>query len=81
MSLTGIIFLICTIVPLGFGIWAQTHAGQAHVRLRYSEVRPRNGMTGAQAAAAVLRSSGLSDVTIHRSRAGCRTTTTRATAR
>ena len=29
-------------------------------------MRPRNGLTGAQAAAAVLRSSGLSDVTIHR---------------
>jgi uncharacterized protein len=63
MSLTGI-FLICTIIPLGFGIWAQTQVKRTFKR--YSEVRPRNGLTGAQAAAAVLRSSGLSDVTIHR---------------
>jgi hypothetical protein len=63
MSLTAI-FLICTVVPLGFGIWAQTQVKRTFNR--FSEVRPRNGMTGAQAAAAVLRASGLSDVKIHR---------------
>jgi len=62
MSLTAI-FLICTVVPLLFGIWAQAQVSRTFKR--YSEVRPRNGMTGAQAAAAVLRASGLSDVTIH----------------
>jgi uncharacterized protein len=63
MSLTAI-FLICTIIPLAFGLWAQRQVSRTFKR--YSEVRPRNGLTGAQAAAAVLRVSGLSDVSIQR---------------
>jgi uncharacterized protein len=61
VSLTAI-FLICTVVPLGFGLWAQSQVKRTFKR--YSEVRPRNGLTGAQAGAAVLQSSGLSDVRI-----------------
>jgi uncharacterized protein len=63
MSLTAI-FLICTVVPLLFGLWAQSQVKRTFKR--FSEVRPHNGMTGAQAAAAVLRSSGLADVQIRR---------------
>ena len=56
------LFLVCTIVPLLFGLWAQTRVKSTFKK--YSQVRPRNGMTGAEAAAAVLRSSGLPDLQI-----------------
>src|SRR5687768_6746668 len=49
-------------VPLLFGLWAQWRVKS--VFTRYSQVRPRNGMTGAQAAAAVLRSTGLDGLQI-----------------
>jgi hypothetical protein len=61
MSLTAIM-LICAIVPLLFGLWAQMRVKKTFKR--YSEVRTRNGMTGNDAAAAVLRSSGLDGVSI-----------------
>jgi len=61
MSLTGI-FLICTIIPLGFGLWAQMKVKRTFAK--YSQVAPRNGMSGADAAAAVLRSSGLPNLSI-----------------
>ena len=56
------LFLVCTIVPLAFGLWAQMKVKRTFAR--YSEVAPRNGLNGAQAAAAVLRSSGLPDLQI-----------------
>jgi uncharacterized protein len=61
MSSIGL-WLICAAVPLAFGLWAQLKVKRTFAR--YSQVRPRNGMTGAEAAAAVLRASGLSDLTI-----------------
>ena len=61
MSLTGI-FLVCTIIPLLFGLWAQLQVKRTFSR--YSQVPTASGMTGAQAAEAVLRSSGLSGVSI-----------------
>ena len=61
MSLT-VIWLVCMIVPLVFGLWAQRKVKTTFER--YSQVGVRNGMTGAQAAAAVVRASGLSDVEI-----------------
>jgi hypothetical protein len=61
MSLT-IVWLVSMIVPLGLGLWAQMRVKRTFAR--YSEVRPRNGMTGAQAAAEVVRASGLPDVEI-----------------
>jgi uncharacterized protein len=61
MSTTGI-FLICTIVPLLFGLWAQLQVKRTFKR--YSQVPTSSGMTGAQAAAAVLQASGLQGVTI-----------------
>jgi uncharacterized protein len=56
------LFLATAIVPLLFGLWAQMKVKRTFDR--YSHVAPRNGMTGADAAAAVLRSSGLRDLAI-----------------
>jgi len=61
MSTTAL-FLVCTAVPLLFGLWAQWRVKSTFQR--YAQVPPRNGLTGAQAAAAVLRSSGLPDLQI-----------------
>ena len=52
----------CTIIPLLFGLWAQMRVKSTFKR--YSQVAPRNGMSGAQAAAAVLQSSGLPNLQI-----------------
>jgi len=56
------LFLATAIVPLLFGLWAQMKVKRTFAK--YSKVAPRNGMTGAQAAAAVLRSSGLPQLSI-----------------
>src|SRR5215212_9271314 len=61
MSSIGL-WAICTIVPLAFGLWAQMKVKRTFER--YSQVAPRNGLTGAQAAAAVLQSSGLPNLQI-----------------
>jgi Zn-dependent membrane protease YugP len=61
MSTTAL-FIICAGVPLLFGLWAQMRVKSTFQR--YSQVAPRNGMTGAQAAAAVLQSSGLPNLSI-----------------
>jgi Zn-dependent membrane protease YugP len=56
------LWLVCAGIPLLFGLWAQSAVNRAFKR--YSQVPPRNGMTGAQAAAEVLRASGLPGVKI-----------------
>jgi Zn-dependent membrane protease YugP len=56
------LFLATAIVPLLFGLWAQMKVKRTFAK--YSQVAPRNGMSGADAAAAVLRSSGLPDLQI-----------------
>lgn len=61
MSTTGV-FLVCSIVPLLFGLWAQFQVKRTFKR--YSAVATTNGLTGAQAAAAVLQASGLEGVSI-----------------
>lgn len=61
MSLTGV-FLICTVIPLLFGLWAQFQVRSTFKR--YSQVATASGMTGAQAAAAVLRSASVDGVSI-----------------
>jgi uncharacterized protein len=61
MSLTGV-FLICTIIPLLFGLWAQFQVKSTFKR--YSQVPVASGMTGAQAADAVLRNAGVSGIGI-----------------
>ena len=61
MSSIGL-WALCTIIPLAFGLWAQMKVKRTFAR--YSQVAPRNGMSGAEAAAAVLRSSGLPNLQI-----------------
>jgi Zn-dependent membrane protease YugP len=56
------LFIVTAIVPLLFGLWAQMRVKRTFAK--YSKVAPRNGMTGAEAAAAVLRSSGLPNLQI-----------------
>src|ERR1700742_4708091 len=56
------LFIACTILPLLFGLWAQLKVKRTFAK--YSQVAPRNGMSGADAAAAVLRSSGLPNLSI-----------------
>ena len=51
------LFIATAIIPLLFGLWAQMKVKRTFAK--YSRVAPRNGMSGADAAAAVLRSSGL----------------------
>ena len=55
------IWLICAGVPLLFGLWAQMRV-KSTVN-RNSQVPTRNGLTGAQAAEAFVRYSGLDGVT------------------
>jgi uncharacterized protein len=62
MSTLGL-FVVAAVIPLLFGLWAQLKVKRTFAK--YSQVRPRNGMTGAEAAAAVLRESGLPNVSIH----------------
>jgi len=61
MSLT-VIWVLCMGVPLAMGLWAQRKVKRTFAR--WSEVPVHNGMTGAQAAAEVVRASGLPDVEI-----------------
>jgi uncharacterized protein len=62
MSIT-VVWLLCMGVPLAMGLWAQRKVKRTFAR--WSEVPVRSGMTGAQAAAEVVRASGLPDVEIH----------------
>ena len=61
MSLT-VVWILCMGVPLLLGLWAQSKVKRTFSR--WSEVPVHNGMTGAQAAAEVIRSSGLPNVEI-----------------
>jgi uncharacterized protein len=56
------LIIATVIVPLLFGLWAQMKVKRTFDK--YSRVAPRNGMSGAEAAAAVLRSSGLPNLQI-----------------
>jgi Zn-dependent membrane protease YugP len=56
------LWVVCAGIPLLFGLWAQMKVKRTFAK--YADVRPHNGMTGAQAAAAVLQSSGLPDLQI-----------------
>jgi Zn-dependent membrane protease YugP len=61
VSLTGV-FLVCTVIPLLFGLWAQMQVRRTFKR--YSEIPTANGLTGAQAAASVMSTEGVTDVSI-----------------
>jgi Zn-dependent membrane protease YugP len=62
MSSLTLIWLVTLVVPLALGLWAQRKVKTTFAH--YSEVPVSSGMTGAQAAAAVVRASGLPDVEI-----------------
>jgi uncharacterized protein len=61
MSLT-VVWLLCMGVPLLLGLWAQSRVKRTFAK--WSAVPVHNGMTGAQAAAEVVRASGLPHVEI-----------------
>ena len=58
------LYWVLTIPALLFSLWAQMRVKRTFKK--YSTVGVRSGMTGAQAAAAIVRASGLSNVTIER---------------
>jgi Zn-dependent membrane protease YugP len=62
MSSLTMVWLLTMIVPLGLGLWAQRKVKSTFEK--YSKVPVRSGMTGAQAAAEVIRASGLTGVEI-----------------
>ncbi|HHY58186.1 MAG TPA: zinc metallopeptidase [Chloroflexi bacterium] len=58
------IYLLFAIPPLLLGLWAQFRVQSAF--RQYSKVRIANGMTGAQAARAILDANGLYNVAVER---------------
>jgi len=58
------IYLLFAIPPLLLGLWAQFRVQSAF--RNYSKVRTGNGLTGAQAARAILDANGLQTVTVER---------------
>ncbi len=57
-------YLLISIVPLLFSLWAQYRVKSTFSK--YSQVGVRSGMSGAEAAAAIVRASGLEGVSIER---------------
>lgn len=55
-------YIILVLPAIVFALWAQARVSGTF--RKYSQVRPRNGMTGAQAAEAVLRENGVTGVRI-----------------
>lgn len=55
-------YIILVLPAIVFALWAQARVSGTF--RKYSQVRPRNGMTGAQAAEAVLRANGVTGVRI-----------------
>ncbi len=55
-------WFLLTVPPLLLGLYAQMKVKSTFAK--YSQVRPANGMSGAEAAAAVMRASGLPDLKI-----------------
>ncbi len=58
------VYLLFAIPPLLLGLWAQFRVKSAF--RTYSKVRTGNGLTGAQAARAILDANGLQTVTVER---------------
>lgn len=58
------IYLLFAIPPLLLGLWAQFRVQSAF--RQYTKVRTGNGMTGAQAARAILDANGLQNVAVER---------------
>ena len=64
MPIFDSLYWLLTLPALAFSIWAQFRVKSTFNR--YSKVGVRTGMTGAQAAAAIVRQSGMEGVTIER---------------
>ena len=58
------LYLLLTLPAIAFSIWAQMRVKSAFKR--YSRVGLRSGMSGAEAARAIIRASGLADVSVER---------------
>jgi len=58
------LYLILTLPALALSLWAQFRVKSTFAK--YAKVGVRSGMTGAQAAAAVCRAAGVTDITIER---------------
>lgn len=56
------LFLILIVPTMILGMWAQHHVQSSYKR--WSQVRSRGGITGVEAAAAVMRKAGIRDVEI-----------------
>ena len=57
-----LLWILFTVPPLLFGLYAQNKVKRTFEK--YSQVRPANGMSGAQAAAAVLQTAGIPGLSI-----------------
>ena len=55
-------YIILVLPAIVFALWAQAKVNGTF--RKYSQVRPRNGMTGAQAAEAVLRENGVTGIRV-----------------
>ena len=55
-------FLVLIIVPIFIGMYAQMKVSSAYEK--YSKIGSRSGITGRDAAEAVMRSAGINDVQI-----------------
>ena len=55
-------FIVLILIPIFIGMYAQAKVSSAYEK--YSRIRSRSGMTGRDAAAAVMRSAGIDDVEI-----------------
>jgi Zn-dependent membrane protease YugP len=58
------LYLLLTLPAIAFSIWAQVRVKSAFKR--YSRVGLRSGMSGAEAARAIIAASGLADVSVER---------------
>lgn len=58
------LYLLLTLPALAFSIWAQTRVKRTFAK--YSKVGLRSGMSGADAARAIIRASGMQGVTVER---------------
>ena len=64
MHMFDSLYWLLTLPALAFSLWAQFRVHGTFKR--YAQVGVRSGMTGAQAAAAIVRQSGLQGVTVER---------------
>lgn len=57
-----LVFLVLIIIPIGVGLWAQMRIKSQYNK--WSQVRSAGGISGREAASAVMRAAGINDVEI-----------------